>query len=1848
MTARPAHPVSDFSNSNLHLQNQSGLGQRFAIPGIFAAAALATALSGAPALAFDCARAQAPVEKLICASPDLIALDDALGKAYGLRMTEARARGRKEALRLRDAQRAWIAFRNRSCLKADAPPAEATACLSRVYAKRLTALGGPPPKALARPWKPALQSTQAAAAPKAPEAVPALPARPQPSARLARTQVPVAGEDHVLLQVDAPGRFSIRAGSRTGVALQLVDMIAGPQARMGEPGVRDGRIDALLDKGVYKIRTFGAKGAAGAARLTVTPFREAAAPAGLGEEFSGELGDLQQRSHVIVVGKEGKAAVEAVGRALADLRLWRNGTELVELMPELTSVEPGAGRPVTRARIEGAVEPGVYVVTAYGGEPVVWTSGGASAPFRIRKARIGNAAGGLAEGVIGPYGAERFELPASANYVRLELPEPAPATLRAARGGRLEVAAISKSHRDPAAGVSLPVSGSERGEAEIVGREGQSYRLRALVSGTQLRIDAPGPHLISADVAGEGGDELPATGVLARFSKGAATGVVIASSAPRLGNGQAWRRRFNLRGPSSIVFEMTAPGPVAVQGQGPAVKAVIEPILGYNAPTADGAAPGQYNLEAGWYVLRLEPVDGARGVLDLAFGQPGLKPALKAPAAPRSAIAFGTHNLAKGDYFLAVMSSSPGVIMGPRAVALPADLTKGPAAILQSPAGQPAALEIPVQAPLGGAIAAADAKGAPVPVTFGGEKAGKKSRTLTVKIPPSAAQRTVVLSWSENAPDGGALPPSIKPEAALEALTAGAPRYFNLDKDGQRSFRIDVDKGGLYRVETLGRLKTSLAVATPFLPNLDKAEDNGPGHNALMQTYLRSGSYRVKVKVSDSFGRLGLAARTAPLIETGTLAPGGDVRATLEGGRGAVIPIDVREEGDYQLDLYGLDREFTVRLEDAEGWPLAAPGVLISRTEHFGAGRFRLVVLPQETDARLVARLRTKAEEKPAMGHGPHPLAFDHAQEHEWREPAARDAPRDPDRWEFALAGEADVTLDLSDGMTGELFREGAAGPVARVAYKRGFSGRLAAGRYRLDARSLGRNDRLAYTVTLRSAELQPGAARMVRLPAAEPFAIAEDRVVSLTTYGRTDLNAVLKEAGSGRVVERLSGRDDDWNIGLSRRLPAGAYRLELTKAGAAGGQGENGSAPAQKPGVELRFALPEAESGPALAMGGAAKFAAKGVRQFAVPAGEPGHLTIAAAEADAELVLSLEREEAGRWIAQGFRRGRAPVLAWPADPKAGKRRVSVWTVDGGESRITLSVQSVAAGAQAPGRIVLSPAALDGVRAKIRTALVNASAASLVALAGEHKNLSQGSTPGAPLASVTGGVIAPQSERLWLLSAGEGGGTLVLEALDASAKDISLALAEGETARLAASSAGGKGRRLWLAESRFGQPGLSAGEGMGAARDSVLAMARRPDAGLKVWNAGGGDSLRVRVKAVDASPAAGGPVKADGQFSAVLPPFTYQEVTLAAQKGGRLTVDLAPGTAAYVPSDKRPVTVWAGREALSRTLVQGTGAIELVNVTGQPAPVRVTAAPSAEDAAGLDAGKVFKRFFGATGSLSLPTEAQAGDVLVTAGAGATFVGVDGRVIRGRRFPLTGPGEVIIEHGAGLVAAWLERAGQSPWRAPRTVTAKLPGAEKLGGEAMSFAIAADAPMLLHARTSAPVIAALSQNGEEAPELYPAGAEIHRYVAPGRAELRIYSPHDGPLSGALELSSAPIAPVTEGVGEPVALAAGGTALFGFEMTRKGPVGAGIRSEPDVALMRLLDSKGKFLGQGVNVFRQLDPGRYVIEARVPASGGAAVVRPAVVGAAPPPAGPPPEEVGKYLEMAGVKPARDAGGAR
>jgi len=145
-----------------------------------------------------------------------------------------------------------------------------------------------------------------------------------PPAVFDRTEVPAAVTSRVVLDVSRFGRYAITASSDQGVSLELVDRMAGPGEAAGVAGERDGRLDLILDRSQYLLVARGHERATGTARLEVRPFEELHGdPAPELPELklvSAPLGDLEQRSYWLKVGRPRWMTIEAAGRHLRDLR----------------------------------------------------------------------------------------------------------------------------------------------------------------------------------------------------------------------------------------------------------------------------------------------------------------------------------------------------------------------------------------------------------------------------------------------------------------------------------------------------------------------------------------------------------------------------------------------------------------------------------------------------------------------------------------------------------------------------------------------------------------------------------------------------------------------------------------------------------------------------------------------------------------------------------------------------------------------------------------------------------------------------------------------------------------------------------------------------------------------------------------------------------------------------------------------------------------------------------------------------------------------------------------------------------------------------------------------------------------------------------------------------------------------------------------------------------------------------------------------------------------------------------------------------------------------------------------
>jgi hypothetical protein len=1669
-------------------------------------------------------------------------------------------------------------------------------------------------------------------------------------------------------------------------------MLSGPGDRAGWPGKQDGRIDALLDVGTYKLRAFGDQAATGDTALSVGAFSEAGPPqiAPGYQPAAMTLSDQKFQEFWFVVGDaEATTRIEAAGRSLAALKLWRDGRDLVAIPQTVRIVTPIPAHPLTDIVLTGRLPAGTYLITAYGGPQLPWADGSADEPLYLRTGRSTELLTGGAIGHVGVFGTEVFDLAPDAARTVIALPQPAEAHLRMIgsepEAASVIVADLTKQDRSAVMLADLPTAPGHDRSLSLEAAPGQQFSLRPMAAGGRIPPNRPGRYWIGVAEPMHGGDEAPAAAIFTRIQTGAAgkpdtrPEVLATPGVPTIGPGKAWRSRFNLRGETALLFQATEAVTVAVHTEGPPVTPVITTVAGavLNA-MGDGRTATSWMLSPGWYTLVLGTK--AIGILDLTVGPPGLIPPEPTPPGPPAPIlALGEIDVDATSRIQVATNRVPG---GPSTLlsrAVPLELADGP--LIQTlPAGVP--LNIAVHAKRAGMLAVRDTSGgAPLQAS-----AMAADTTAPVAIPAADHARTLAVALLPPEP----IAPNPAPAPNLTALRDGQPVFLELERDEPANFAVTVGQGGLYRVETLGRLKTAGSIGTSFIPELSAASANGVGNNMLLQRFLRSGRYRLEVTAHDSSGRVGISASATPLAEGADLLPGGSVRATLSPGRGVGFPIHITTAGRYHLDILGDGRTFTARLEDAGGWPMPAAGDLSSVDQDLSPGQYRLIVQPPAVQARVVARLHRIEPHEVLSGHGPHVLPFDAPQALEWREPPGRDDPRTPDIWTFALAGPAKATLSITgDGMTAELraaTADPSAPPLLRLLAGTPQTIDLPAGAWQVAASSLGRNDRLAYKISLHTDELQPDTPREVTLPAELPFAVAAARVVTLTSFGKVPLRAELHDA-AGSVLAGATGRTDDWNVALSRFLPAGRYVLVLAplvpppggaasdasdasdnasndeagsntsgdnndnppgdadnqQAGDNSAQDQTGpeqsdqsdqAEPAAKRPMRTEVTLfvpPDAPEVP-LAEGGSMQLPGQGIQHVTLPAPSSASLLVAAAEAPVELILALEqRGSDGTWHTVGQDQGLAPILGVPVDNAAAAWRLSVWTVDGGTVPIRVAARAVTATPAPIGTVPLAPIALDGITRHWHAALVADPGALMLRLSEPDPELLASSLPQQPAARPAGGAIVAQSEAVWVMAPDAVAPHLAVVQAGPGA-ELTLGVPAAGRASLPIPAPAASATCAYVAASGLGQPGLDSGRGMDAAQGSAFALCGSTT--LSAWNAGGSTALRLRLRRYDLAvqPETG----VDQAFAAMVPPHAALPIRLATGTK-RLDVSLA-ARGALVAGWRNPdaVTVWAGETPLSRSQIGAWTEALIVNTGEDPAPVTLTV--SAAETLSLNSGGMFRRFFGAGGSFALPLSAKPGQRLMLAGdATASVRRADGQIRLGRMIRLDGPATAVVTHGAGPLALWIEGEGVSPWPNTPPTDISLPQRLTLHQEAMTLRLEPGAPTLLRLASTAPVILAL---GSEPPVLFGKGAALARYLPSGQTTLRLLAPQDGPLSGSLELSGSPVTEVGEGLGAPVAIPPGGAAVFGFRVTAAGPVGLGVRADPDQVEVRLLDEHGETLQRGVSMLRQLQPGRYLLEASVPPDAPTTLARPAVLGIVPHPNPPPPDVVRGLLLAAGLAP--------
>ncbi len=1697
---------------------------------------------------------------------------------------------------------------------------------------------------------------------------------------LDRTSVSAAGRQRAQVTVSRFGRYAVVARSKEGVSVQVVDRMAGPVESAGRPE-EDGRLDLFLERGEYRLLTEGHSRATGEARLEVRGFSELSAPQPpmLVETklVESSLDDFQQRSFWLLVKERRRVDLEAAGRNLADLRLWRDGQWLVDAAPETERTQPKVGQPLLACRLSTELEPGLYLVTAYGGPPQAWAQEAEVHPLFVRLGLARLPEAGRRRFTVSPFGIDRYRVPGAATYFRLELPEARPATLRAATfdpdqpyAAPSEMREVSKKSLPPVAEIDLPPAPAAEPAREsapdrivtVEGEAGQEYVLQQFDRRSVYFFRADGSYWLSSVHSGHPQDSVDVTALLLAGGSKAP----LREELVEIGTQTGWKRRANLLAPLTVFLRVKDAGRYEVLLEGPEARARIEPFLTYRperykSPPFRGTG-STWDLDVGFYVFTAEPVKRgiatftvrATGIVDQALSAVGMARATP-EAAVRAAAVFPKIELDRDVAYAVYLNEQPEVRSGVQLRKLPLDPTE-PLFVSQRP-GETVTVSITVNEP--GLLRAEAESGTPVDLSVDGALAvraaalspgahsvvvrhtGKDTVQYTLAFEPAHLARTAAL-------------PPLSADAtpvAFPALAEGTPVFLDLAAGASTTFGVRADQAGLYVLESTGLLATEGNVRSRVVTSFARASGNGTGRNFELREYLREGDYQLTVAAqAPSTGRLGVQLRRTRVEDGGDLQLRLPARATLHGGEAVSYRFTITTPGEFRVRTLGLSRSFRCRLEDRDGWPLVPPGGPADVTRTFEPGRYRFVVLPEATDARAVTVIEPMGRRRMREGHGPHPLPLGQTVEHVWMEPAEGQE-RLPDVWRLNLPAATDVAWSLGAGMEGSLLREGGGAAVAMLGAGQPVKVSLEAGSYRFEVQSARRNNRLAYGLAAFPEALLPGMDREVRAPAEVPLAVGATGLVEVSSLGSADVKARLYDS-AGAFLAASDDHPDDWNFQIGLNLRPGRYLLRVDPVGSTAGS------------TTVRLRTPREEEKPALALP-ASVAARPGRGSLVFPlAAVQGDLLLAQVRGAESLGLAVEAREIDAWVPLGTTTGRNPRLELPLGPAPPALRLRLWSQDRRDAAVELKVAAISApkAREADLRRGLRLPPVPGLPATA-AAVIEIEGPGLLRVA-DDADLRLGALPGVALRAATNGLVAVAGRRVYVV------GVSSTEATPAARAALRL-IVRAERVRLVAGTplvvpvpahgispveaAPSAGPLVVRARSRSLQPGLVLGEAddalaptgaMAVAPGLAVAVALQPKKPLALVFAatppspGQGPLGEATLEVVTLPRPAIEPLQPGTKDGAL---DGLAAVTYSLPAGAkRLRLGLSRDVVAVLATAGRTLSVVATDEAAAaETLDTAAETLTLLHTgagSGRFSVENVAAAPRV-----LAESGPLEIVLAEAGTLRLRVTGAEPKVLRLRGVAseATFVAEDGSVAGGRDIVASGAGTLLVRHRPGPLVAWLERPGtdvQALWSVPGAPVREvaLPSALALEGEALRLAFDRAESTLLQLRSPEPLVTVLTRpNGSVETEVHTAATSLDALLPAGRSELLLRPSLGRRLDGTATLQATPTLPIAEGLGPEILLAPGSSRAFTFEVVDGGPLGLGVRASAEVAEATLFDSSGQRLATGVSQMPTLAPGRYVLVVHAPADGPAVRVRPALAGALRPSTDPPLDVVRRYLEL-------------
>jgi len=1686
---------------------------------------------------------------------------------------------------------------------------------------------------------------------------------------LTSSEVAAKGQQQVLANVSAFGRYSLVAESEQGVALQFVDRMAGPGEVVGQAGSVDGRLDLFLESGEYKVLSYGHEAGKGTAKLAAHSYQELhPKPPRLVElkDIHSELNDFQQRSYWLEVKQQRYVAIEAAGRSLGDLRLWKDGNWLVNVEPRYQQLDATPGQPLSSYQLVAKLPPGFYLVTAYGGRSQPWAEQSDDQPLHIRFGIPKLDEAGRRFAKVSPFGVDRWLVPHKANYFRLELPKATQAKLAVGRFDESEPfddpytsRLITKTSSPPVVEIDHRVGREGYSMVMVSADADQPYILQQFESQSQYSFSTLGNYWVSSIHSGTAQDSVDATSILTKRPYGKKEQFE-ASQAIVLGNNRQWHRRFNLLDTMTLYLEVPRAGQYTISGKGEGVRGKyrVEPFLtsrprNYRSPPFE-ASGHSWNLDAGFYVLTVRPEK--KGILELSIMPQGSY--VDTQQASADSVAASTRypaiSVANRDRYNLYINQQPGVKSGVVLRRLPIDLSRS----LPVSLSKNETLKIPVNVPKDGIVQLQSIYGELIPISVDGNQ---KSQIQQVK----AGKYTVTLANPQQQTESYSLqfiadelnPNTPLPEFSVKlntlpnypVLSSGKPLFFDLNRNSEATYNVQVDKASLYRLESSGLLNTSGIVRTKTNPSLVKQHANGVGRNFLVQQYLREGSYQLTVSTEGkSAGHMGLSLQHAKLIEGGVLAIGVPARYTIPEAQGLSYGFEITEPGNYRLRALGLKQVRNIRLEDDDGWPLVKPGIRGDFTHHFQAGSYRVIIPPNAVETRALTMIERVADEAKYSGHGPHDLQIGTAVHHVWKEPALNFAEkREPDQWQFNLLAEADVNISLNNEMQGNLYAVEQQKIVAEVNSLKSWQGKLPAGMYRLDVTNGRKNNHVEYQLNIIADQLLPGQQRMVALPADVALSVGQGSLLELGSFGTVDVRARLYDADN-TLLAKNDDRDHDWNFFIARKLNPGQYRLRLDAMGESSGQ------------TKLFMNTPDEIAESPLALPAKQTISDDALHTFPleIPLGEE-LLVITADSADTVgITVEVNRGEGWQWGGTSVSNA-AHVLMPLSGLGDTQYRLRLWSIDkrGAEIALNVSAMTPKPAQEKSGKITM-PVIRHGEQ-RIAIAALNLKRPGIMRVAAD-KTLTWSADHHSALQTLRGGRVAVTGTSLWLaqpLSANENSAKVAIERIqlsDAPQRETQFIIAGDNIATIDINAAN-RGPLLLVAESRSGVPGVQLGESadylnkgvtQATSLSSTIAVSLEAVARAHVWNAGANDDNQSDFFEVSLSQTS------FKSSAAVTLELGRNPISLAAKQaktftlpaGDKLLQLVLPANTAAIFSTGGQVlsTHWSGDDVLNEWVDSAASQLTLLHRSNEAAVAQLEVSKQVAPSA-LKLGDILQKRFASSGVTRIEVvkpETGAYRLHVRGDVQALLQQNDGAILQGNNIAISDSGSLVLRHQPGLVLAWLEsvESVENATTIGKVVT--LPSDFSLQGESERLEFSFDQATTLHVRSDVAVISRLNYpNGKQRIDAYPQGMKVDLLIPAGKTSLSLRPVANTMLSGHMSLTSSDVETIKEGKGPISILGAGNSRIYRFTVRQSGSLGIGVRASSGLVNAHLMDEAGRVISNGVVQMPELAAGDYYLVIEAPADSMPMTVQPVLIGLEPADSGPPQEVIRDYLEKAGIK---------